>query len=92
MEIEAYLDRIGYQGPREPTADALRQLHRAHLLTVAFEILISSWAARLFCPCRRFTTRSFSTGAADSVMSSMVYSDGCSNSLGSRSKNYQHAF
>ena len=39
MELETYLDRIGYQGPREPSADALRQLHRAHLLTVAFENL-----------------------------------------------------
>ena len=39
MELETYLDRIGYQGPREPTADTLRQLHRAHLLTVAFENL-----------------------------------------------------
>lgn len=39
MEVEAYLDRIGYQGPCEPTANALRQLHRAHLLTVAFENL-----------------------------------------------------
>ena len=39
MEVDAYLDRIGYQGSREPTADALRQLHRAHMLTVAFENL-----------------------------------------------------
>ena len=39
MEVAAYLDRIGYQEPREPTADALRQLHRACLLTVAFENL-----------------------------------------------------
>jgi len=39
MEADAYLDHIGYQGPREPTADALRQLHRTHLLTVAFENL-----------------------------------------------------
>ena len=39
MKVEAYLDRIGYQGPREPTADALRQLHQAHLLNVAFENL-----------------------------------------------------
>ena len=39
MDVEPYLDRIGYQGPREPSADAFRQLHRAQLLTVAFENL-----------------------------------------------------
>ncbi len=39
MEVKAYLDRIGYQGPRVSTADALREFHRAHLLTTAFENL-----------------------------------------------------
>ena len=39
MDIEAYLDRIGYGGPRTPSLDTLRGLHRAHLLSVPFENL-----------------------------------------------------
>ena len=39
MQLERYLDRIGYTGRREPTGDALRDLHRAHLLAVPFENL-----------------------------------------------------
>ena len=39
MDIEAYLDRIGYRGPRTATLDTLRDLHRAHLLSVPFENL-----------------------------------------------------
>lgn len=39
MDIEAYLDRINYTGSRAPTAEALRQVHCAHNLTVPFENL-----------------------------------------------------
>ena len=39
MNIDAYLARIGYQGTQTPTAETLRQLHRAHLLAVPFENL-----------------------------------------------------
>lgn len=39
MDVSAYLRRIGYDGPLEPTLDTLRRLHRAHLLTVPFENL-----------------------------------------------------
>ena len=39
MDIDTYLERLGYTGPREPTAETLRQLHRAHVLTVPFENL-----------------------------------------------------
>ncbi len=39
MDEHAYLERIGYIGSREPTAETLRQLHRAHLLAVPFENL-----------------------------------------------------
>ena len=39
MKIDAYLARIGYDGPRTPTADTLRQLHRAHMFAVPFENL-----------------------------------------------------
>ena len=39
MKIDAYLARIGYRGPRTPTAATLRQLHRAHMFAVPFENL-----------------------------------------------------
>ncbi|MDV3350291.1 arylamine N-acetyltransferase [Leptolyngbyaceae cyanobacterium CCMR0082] len=39
MDIESYLRRIGYCGPREPTTETLKQLHRAHMLAVPFENL-----------------------------------------------------
>lgn len=39
MRAEAYLDRIGYRGPIDPTGETLLRLHRAHLLSVPFENL-----------------------------------------------------
>src|SRR5215212_8914349 len=39
MDVDAYLERIGYRGPLAPTADSLRRLHVAHLLAVPFENL-----------------------------------------------------
>jgi N-hydroxyarylamine O-acetyltransferase len=39
LNVEAYLERIGYEGPLEPTAETLRRLHVAHLRTVPFENL-----------------------------------------------------
>lgn len=39
LDVPAYLARIAYSGPTEPTADTLRALHRAHLLSVPFENL-----------------------------------------------------
>ena len=39
MDVQAYLDRINYHGPLEPTAETLRQLQVAHLLSVPFENL-----------------------------------------------------
>ncbi|HZY47616.1 MAG TPA: arylamine N-acetyltransferase [Candidatus Bathyarchaeia archaeon] len=39
MEIQTYLERLGYRGPTRPTIDVLRQLHRRHLLKVPFENL-----------------------------------------------------
>ena len=39
MDVDAYLERIGYRGPLAPTADTLRRLHVAHLLAVPFENL-----------------------------------------------------
>lgn len=39
MDVEQYLRRIEYFGPREPSPTALRGLHRQHLFTVPFENL-----------------------------------------------------
>jgi N-hydroxyarylamine O-acetyltransferase len=39
MNVETYLKRIGYDGPREPGIETLRALHRCHMLTIPFENL-----------------------------------------------------
>src|SRR5262249_30167187 len=39
LDLDAYLSRIGYAGPREPTADVLRDVHFAHACSVPFENL-----------------------------------------------------
>ncbi len=39
IQLDAYLNRIGYTGPREPTVETLRGVHRAHLYAVPFENL-----------------------------------------------------
>jgi N-hydroxyarylamine O-acetyltransferase len=39
FDAAAYLDRIGYTGRTEPTAETLAALHRAHMLAVPFENL-----------------------------------------------------
>jgi N-hydroxyarylamine O-acetyltransferase len=45
MDVEAYLRRIYYDGPRDPTSSTLRDLHRQHLYTVPFENLDIALAA-----------------------------------------------
>jgi N-hydroxyarylamine O-acetyltransferase len=39
VDVDAYLERIGYEGSRRPTAETLAALQRAHMLTVPFENL-----------------------------------------------------
>ncbi len=39
MDTAAYLRRIAYSGSQQPSASALRELHRQHLFTVPFENL-----------------------------------------------------
>jgi N-hydroxyarylamine O-acetyltransferase len=39
LDVAAYLERIDYKGPLAPSAETLRKLQRAHLLTVPFENL-----------------------------------------------------
>ncbi|MFE4670517.1 arylamine N-acetyltransferase [Streptomyces sp. NPDC056716] len=37
LDLDAYLERIGYDGPREPTVAVLRGLQRAHTTGIPFE-------------------------------------------------------
>ena len=39
MNLEAYLHRIGYTGPRTPTFEVLRDIHFAHSCSIPFENL-----------------------------------------------------
>jgi N-hydroxyarylamine O-acetyltransferase len=39
MNVDAYCERIGYDGSRQPSLETLRGLHRSHLYTVPFENL-----------------------------------------------------
>ena len=39
MNVDAYLERIGYEGSRSPTFETLAAVHRAHMLSVPFENL-----------------------------------------------------
>lgn len=45
LDLDSYFQRIGYQGSTEPTAETLRALHLAHVLTFPFENL-NSWNKR----------------------------------------------
>jgi N-hydroxyarylamine O-acetyltransferase len=39
LDVDTYLGRLGITGPLAPTAETLRLLHRAHVLTIPFENL-----------------------------------------------------
>ncbi|WP_327373769.1 arylamine N-acetyltransferase family protein [Streptomyces sp. NBC_01216] len=39
LDLDAYLERIDYEGDLGPTADVLRALHRAHVAAIPFENL-----------------------------------------------------
>ncbi|MDQ5838794.1 MAG: arylamine N-acetyltransferase, partial [Acidobacteriota bacterium] len=43
MDVASYLRRINCGGPLAPTAETLRRLHVAHLLSVPFENLSIHW-------------------------------------------------
>jgi N-hydroxyarylamine O-acetyltransferase len=49
LNVPAYLDRIAYAGPLAPTADVLRNLHRAHLLSVPFENVDVTLGRKIVC-------------------------------------------
>lgn len=52
--MSAYLARIGYRGETTPTAETLRGLHRAHMLTVPFENLDIAAGREIVCDEERF--------------------------------------
>ena len=37
--LATYLDRIHYTGPIVPTVEVLREIHRAHVLSITYENL-----------------------------------------------------
>ncbi len=39
VDLSAYCSRVGYDGPREPRLDVLRELHRLHPASIPFEAL-----------------------------------------------------
>ena len=39
LDLDAYLERIGYEGPVEPTLEVLDALQLAHATTIPFENL-----------------------------------------------------
>jgi len=54
FDSKAYLARIGYAGPTDPTAETLTALHLAHLYTVPFENLDISLGRNITCDLERF--------------------------------------
>ena len=54
MDVHAYLDRIGYNGPLAPTLETLRALHRQHMLSVPFENLDISLGREIVLDPERF--------------------------------------
>jgi len=49
VNLPAYLDRIGYTAPAEPTLETLHNLHRAHLFAVPFENLDIALGRTIIC-------------------------------------------
>ena len=49
LDVPAYLARIGYSGPTTPTAETLRGVHRAHMLSVPFENLDIALGRKIVC-------------------------------------------
>ena len=47
MDVSGYLSRISYRGPRNVSAETLRELHKAHLLAIPFENLDNHLGRRI---------------------------------------------
>lgn len=57
LDISAYFSRIRYFGPADPTAQTLRGLHRAHMLTVPFENLDIAFGRAIACETDSFVQK-----------------------------------
>lgn len=49
LNLPAYLDRIGYSGSTDPSAETLHAIHRAHMLAVPFENLDIHLGRQILC-------------------------------------------
>jgi N-hydroxyarylamine O-acetyltransferase len=49
LNLPEYLERITYAGPVVPTTEVLRELHRAHMLSVPFENLDIALGRKIVC-------------------------------------------
>jgi N-hydroxyarylamine O-acetyltransferase len=49
LHVAAYLDRISCNGPVEPNAEVLRNLHRVHMFNVPFENLDIALGRKIIC-------------------------------------------
>jgi N-hydroxyarylamine O-acetyltransferase len=54
LDLPAYLARIGYFGSTEPSAETLRNVHRAHMFAVPFENLDIHLGSPIVCDEARF--------------------------------------
>ena len=54
IDVDAYLARIGYDGPRTPTLETLRAIHERHMYTVPFENLDIHWKRPIVVDPARF--------------------------------------
>jgi N-hydroxyarylamine O-acetyltransferase len=54
LPVAAYLERITYLGPTEPSPETLRAIHRAHMFAVPFENLDISLGRTIICDESRF--------------------------------------
>lgn len=57
VDAAAYLERIKYAGPLEPTAETLCGLHRAHMLSVPFENLDIHWGNEILLDQKRLVAK-----------------------------------
>jgi N-hydroxyarylamine O-acetyltransferase len=57
LDVSAYLERIHYCGPTEPTAENLLALHRAHMFAVPFENLDIHLGRPILCDVDRFLNK-----------------------------------
>jgi N-hydroxyarylamine O-acetyltransferase len=62
MLPDAYLDRIGYKGPRALMAETLHTLHRQHMLTVPFENLDIGLGRKIVLDPERFINKIVGSG------------------------------